>query len=771
MELMRNLLFFGVVFLLFSFGKKESGNTIKVNNQEELKTAIKNAVAGDEIILANGVWKDIQIKFYGKGTKDAPIVLRAETEGKVAIEGISDLKIGGTYLEVKGLYFKNGYTPSNTVIDFHIDSKTIANYCKVSDCVIENFTQQNRSKEDHWIEFWGRHNQLDHCYITGKSNSGPTILVALKGNENIKNYHQITNNHFGPRPRKGGPHGETIQIGDSNTSMAPSHTNVANNLFERCDGEVEIISNKSNNNEYRNNIFYKCEGSLVLRHGNYCTIDGNIFIGDDNSEFMGGIRVINTGHLITNNYFYKIKGKEFRSALAVMNGVPKSPQNRYNQVTDVVVAYNTFLDCKTPWQFSVGANMDKSDVLPMQEIRSARPERMIMVNNIIFNHQADEFPIKAYDKVDGVLFKNNSINSNNKSDVKDDGIKTENLAVTKLSDWLYVPTIDQKELYVGFEFENIKQDVFLNSRATSNGTGAIVLPVDKSKGVINKKAYGAHWFSDEMVKETPKIIRVASENELTAALAKATSGTIIELKKGVYRISASLIIDKKITIKSKDQKNRAMVNYSGQANTPAFLMEPEGNLTLENIILKGGNNQHAFSTKEKGMFSAYNLKVKNTEISDFDCILNAYKDSFADTISIDNTVIKNCKRGLKLADENDDLGEYNAEFVYITNSKFDNIQNSILDYYRGGYDESTIGGNLVFQNNTITNCGKEEKSGVLIKTTGIVNVAISKNSFLNNSIKYIAVLWGEKKQESEENTITNSGEFKTEQNLKQKMMY
>lgn len=768
---MRNLLFFGVVFMLFSFGKKEKSNSVKVNTQEELKTAIKNAVAGDEIVLANGVWKDVQIKFYGKGTKDAPIVLRAETPGKVTIEGVSDLKMGGTYLEVRGLYFKNGYSPSNTVIDFHIDAKNIANNCKVSDCVIEDFTQLNRNKEDHWIEFWGRHNQLDSCSITGKSNSGPTVLVVLKGNEHINNYHHITNNHFGPRPRKGGPHGETLQIGDSNTSMAPSYTNVANNLFERCDGEVEIISNKSNNNEYRNNIFYKCEGSLVLRHGNYCAIDGNIFIGDDNSEFMGGIRVINTGHLITNNYFYKIKGKEFRSALAVMNGVPKSPQNRYNQVTDVVVAYNTFVDCKTPWQFSVGANMDKSDVLPAQEIRSARPERMIMANNIIFNHQADEFPIKAYDKVDGILFKNNTINSLNKSDVKDDGLKTDNLAMTKLSDWLYVPTVNKKEVYAGFEFENIKKDVFSNSRAAANGTGAIVLPVEKSKGIINKKAYGAHWFSDEAVKETPKTIRVASENELTTALTKASSGTIIELKKGIYEITASLTIDKIITIKSKDQKNRAALHYSGQSNTPAFLMGADGNLTLENIILKGEKNQHAFATKEKEMYSAYNLKMKNTEISDFDYVLNAYKDSFADTISIDKTLIKNCKRGLKFADENDDLGEYNAEFVYVTNSKFDNVQNNILDYYRGGYDESTIGGNLVFYNNTVLNCGKEEKSGILIKTQGIVNVAISKNSFLNNAIKYIAVLWGEKNQEPKENAVTNSGEFKTEQNLKQKMMY
>jgi hypothetical protein len=43
---MKNLLFLYVVILLLSFTKMESQNSIKVANQEELKAAIKNAVAG-----------------------------------------------------------------------------------------------------------------------------------------------------------------------------------------------------------------------------------------------------------------------------------------------------------------------------------------------------------------------------------------------------------------------------------------------------------------------------------------------------------------------------------------------------------------------------------------------------------------------------------------------------------------------------------------------------------------------------------------------------
>ena len=47
----------------------------KVTTMQELKNAIKNSVAGDHIILANGIWKNAEINFYGKGTKEKPIVL------------------------------------------------------------------------------------------------------------------------------------------------------------------------------------------------------------------------------------------------------------------------------------------------------------------------------------------------------------------------------------------------------------------------------------------------------------------------------------------------------------------------------------------------------------------------------------------------------------------------------------------------------------------------------------------------------------------------
>jgi poly(beta-D-mannuronate) lyase len=766
----RILLLSGLLLFFVSCKQQIQANITKVNNAEELNLAIKNAKAGDQIVLANGTWKDVQIQFSGKGTKDAPIVLKSESAGNVTIEGASNLEIGGEYLEVRDLHFKNGYTPTRNVIQFKINDDTIANHCKVKNCVIEEFTQPNRDDTDHWVEFWGRHNELSNCYITGKSNFGPTIMVQLKGNEHIKNYHQIVNNHFGPRPRKGGPHGETMQLGDSGTSMTPSHTYVANNFFERCNGEVEIISSKSNFNEFRNNVFFESEGSLVLRHGNYAVIDGNVFIGNDNSEFIGGIRVINTGHWITNNYFYKLKGETFRAPLSVMNGIPKSPLNRYNQVTDVVVAYNSYIDCKSPFHFSVGSNISQSDVLPASEIRSARPTRTIVANNLIFSHELDEYPIVNYDEVDGVLFKNNIINAENKSEIKPEGLKTKDIKVNKVSDILFTLNENVNDVYSGFDFKTISTDIFGTNRTSENNSvGAIVNSVKENTVLIDKTKYGTDWFSTEKEKYEPKTIIISTSEALISNLEEANSGDILSLKAGNYQISSSLAVNKKVTLTSQDKNNKAELVFTSENH--AFEMHPKGNLIIEDVKLEGNKTQDAFATLNINMTKAYNLRIKNSEISNFNNVLRVSKGSFADTVLVANSVIKNCKSGINLNKETNDGGDYNAEFVFITNSTFENINETILDYYRGGYDESTIGGNLMFKNNTVTNSGKDSEEAILIKNRGIVNVGFSNNTFKNNPVKVIAILWGEKGQEPIDNTTQNSGEIKVVQNLKLKLMY
>jgi len=142
-----------------------------------------------------------------------------------------------------------------------------------------------------------------------------------------------------------------------------------------------------------------------------------------------------------------------------MNGIPKSPLNRYNQVTDVVVAFNTYVDSSSPWQFGVGTNIAQSAVLPKSEIRSARPLRTEVVNNIIYNSLGDANPIIEHDKADGVTFKSNIIYNNGVEIANSHGLITKELTLTKIGTNIFVPIagFDDVKIYNGFDFEIITE--------------------------------------------------------------------------------------------------------------------------------------------------------------------------------------------------------------------------------------------------------------------------------------------------------------------------
>lgn len=750
-----------------------STDTTFVNDINELKEAIANAAPGTQITMANGTWEDVQIKFYGDGTEDDPITLKAETPGKVFIEGRSSLQLGGNYLVVDGLYFRNGHSPSESIISYRINEDSIAFHSTVTNCVIKDFSKSSRLTNDSWIELFGRHNSLDHCYISGKSNDGETLRVLLNGNQHIKNHHQITFNYFGPRPRKGGPRAETIRIGDSKTSVSPGYVNVSDNYFEACNGEVEVISDKTTFNTFANNIFYKCEGSLVLRHASHTTVDGNIFIGDDDSEFYGGIRVINTGHWITNNYFYKIKGYEFRSPLAIMNGIPKSQLNRYKQVTDVVVAHNTWVDCKSPFQVGVGQNKSSAGVLPAVEIRSAPPIRTIIANNLIYNHTADDTPVINHDDISGVSFYNNVID-NNEAHVDTLGsLNHQKLEMTKINDWLYTPSDGQSEVlhdrYAGFDFENITNDLFGSPRNEEHSIGAITDLASAERYELDKSRYGPSWYSPSDNARKGSILKVSSaDGDLSDKLKEAQNGDIIELSDASYTLNSPLIIDKDITIRSNTQ-NKIELSYKGSPRTAAFELHPNGAIRLENISLQGQGTQHAFAPLSENMSSAYKIFVDRSSIKNFDYVLEASKGSFADSINMTLTTLINCKNGLVLAA--DARGDYNAEMVSFDNCTFDNIHQNVIHFYRGGYDESTIGGYLTINNSTFTRCGQSEKSGTLLKTRGIINVQIHDNTFQNNPVQKVAVLWGIKNNHHSNNTFSKSGQLLVEDEQKLDLLY
>ena len=113
-----------------------SAENYLVKDQGEYKEALEKAGPGDVIQLANGTWEDFEILFTGKGKKDKPITLTAETKGKVILSGQSNLRLGGEYLEVSGLVFKDGYTPTSEVISFRQNNENLAYNSRVSEVVL-----------------------------------------------------------------------------------------------------------------------------------------------------------------------------------------------------------------------------------------------------------------------------------------------------------------------------------------------------------------------------------------------------------------------------------------------------------------------------------------------------------------------------------------------------------------------------------------------------------------------------------------------------------
>jgi len=340
-------------------GLSAFASEVRVSDPESARKAVLAAKPGDVIVLSAGEWKDVDLRLDGVGTKDQPITIRAEKPGETIFTGASRIRLGGEHLVVSGLWLKNLSGADADWFEFRIDSKRRANHCRVTDCAFTedpDFTP--KEKESRWVGIYGAGNQLDRCFLEGKKNKGTTVVVWL--GEQDTGDHRLLANRFGERPRLGQNGGEALRVGDSKSSMMKAECLVEGNIFYRCDGETECISNKSCGNIYRGNFFIETQGTLTLRHGNDCLVEGNVFLGGNRSQ-TGGIRLIGEGHQVIGNFLRDLEGDSFRSAICLVNGFPDSPENGYFQVKNALIRDNLILDCKE--SILIGHNDEEEAIL------------------------------------------------------------------------------------------------------------------------------------------------------------------------------------------------------------------------------------------------------------------------------------------------------------------------------------------------------------------------------------------------------------------------
>ena len=688
-----------------------SAAEIRVTSQQEYRDAVKTLQPGDTIVLADGEWRDFEILFIGEGTAERPITLTAETKGQVLITGQSNLRIAGKYLVVSGLVFKDGYSPTNTVIAFRRTKGELAYHSRVTEVVIDHFNNPERFEPDFWVMMYGRNNRFDHNHLEGKSNQGVTMAVRLDSVESQQNHHRIDHNYFGPRPVLGSNGGETLRIGTSHYSLSNSFTVVEENYFDRCNGEVEIISSKSGMNTFRGNLFNESRGTLTLRHGNGNVVENNVFLGN-RVDHTGGIRVINKRQTIRNNYMYGLTGHRFGGALVIMNGVPDSPINRYHQVEDSVVENNSVI-ASDHIELAAGADSE----------RSAPPISTRFSNNLIHNPDGAD-SIAVHDDISGIEFSDNVV----------DGV---------------APPADTQ----GFVSRSVELERAENGLLYPVG---IDVGAGRDLKVLDKASTGVAWYpkpGPDNRFDTGKTIAVTtSAGALSAAIDQANAGDVLELSAGTHLAEQVLVVDKPISLKSANGVS-ARIEFE---RTALFEIKDGGSLKISNLEISGASSMDVagntvIRTSRYSMLNNYVLQVDNVVVSDLDTnhsfnFFSLAKHTFADSIEISESEFRNITGHILFMNkESEDLGIYNGEYVSIVDSKFANIEGTIADIYRGGTDESTFGPHFELRGSTLESVGhgKRNKSGASVALHGVQATSIHDNVFVDSKPIRIAETVGE----------------------------
>lgn len=570
---------------------------------------------GDVVVLKNGVWENAILEFEGTGTESNPITLKAEIAGEVFLTGNSSLQIGGEYLIVDGLFFTQGFTTSGHVIAFRTSSSNHAFNCRLTNTKIVDYNPTNSGVEYKWVSLYGQYNRVDHCHFEGKNHAGAMLVVWL---DNQPNYHQIDSNYFGPRPDLGVNGGETIRVGTSDWSMYDSYTTVEGNLFDACDGEIEIISNKSCKNVYRYNTFRNSEGTLTLRHGNDCEVYSNFFFGASEKE-SGGIRIIGEDHKVYNNYLQDIPGTGFRAAISLTNGVPDSPLNRYFQVINAQVINNTLVNCGHP--IAIGAGKSTELSLP--------PKDCEISNNLVVVYSSSTSKLIEYiDDPENMNYQNNIMYGADLGISSHPGILEEDPELIFSDIWR--PTDSSNAIDYGLPtFTYVTHDIDGQTRNPSNDAGC---DQRSNEDITNRPLttldVGVKWESSR--KEVP----AADGGEvLRTYIDSAKDGDVIVLTTsgGIYQLDTPAILSADITIMAKDGLDESPVIEAIGEVDQFILLHANAKLSVEGINFNGGGST---SNAFKCVFNvAESLSENDTiELTLSNCQFNDFTNAEGGTI-------------------------------------------------------------------------------------------------------------------------------------------
>ena len=693
-----------------------------IRTADDLARAVERAAPGDTLTVADGTYVDFEMVFTGEGRADAPITLRPETLGGAVLTGQSNLRLSGEHLVVEGFVFRDGHTPTSAVIAFRTSETELANNSVVREVVIDGFTNPERFETDSWVAMYGRNNRFERNHLSGKGNQGVTLAVRMNTEASRNNGHVIANNYFGPRPNLGSNGGETLRIGTSHYSLSDSATVVEDNVFDRTNGELEVVSVKSGRNVLRGNTFLAARGTLTLRHGNANLIERNVFLGDG-AEHTGGIRVINADQTVRGNYMEALTGTRFGGAFTVMNGVPDSPINRYHQVTGAVIENNSIIGSD---RIQLGAGSDAE--------RSAVPADSKFADNLVAR-EADGAVFEVYDDMSGIAFSGNVL-AGPGDPVFADGFTTVPYALTRAANGLLYPP------------------------------DGVEAGAPRDLAVTALEDVGVSWYPKApatVAFGSGQTVRVpAEEGALFAALADAGPGDVLRLAPGRHTVRKILRLDTPVTVSG----DGAEIAFQRSA---LFQIDNGGSLRLEGLSITGESapdmvGNALIRTSPYSMTENYRLEIVGTDVRDLDVnrffdVVRGAKSTMADHVRVEGSTFSNISGTVfNFDDEIDDYGRYNAEYVTVTDSEFTDVQGPLVSLYRGGRDESTFGPQFEMRGSRLSNVGTGSRNalGASIRLHGVQDTDMVGNVVAGSAPLVIEHTVGDPQTDISDNTFTDT---------------
>ncbi len=388
-----------LIALLLLPSKKLLAETVTVSSIADLQKTIDKAKAGDLILLADGVYtttEDIIVR--GKGTREKLITIAAQHLGAAEITGKGgfSLQSPAAYIIIRGFKFTHAASKTKTGIG--------TAHCRFTQNIFEN----QGDGED--LTIAGSDQEVDHNTFQNKNAMGRFIAIRGEGKQIAERLY-IHHNYFNNFASQGGKNGaEALQFGLSGFSLSSSNSVVEYNLFERCEGENELISVKASAVTLRYNTVRDCPAQFTLRHGNKSLVYGNYFFNTP------GLRIFGDDHIIYSNYF-----ENCSSAIVIGNGdgeVADGAQlTAHDRPDRVIIAYNTLVNNKeniiqTGRKNGMGATYI---VLADNIIQSGGPAATISgpytnpqwARNILFQvKDAGNMPAEGYTTADPKLVKN-----------------------------------------------------------------------------------------------------------------------------------------------------------------------------------------------------------------------------------------------------------------------------------------------------------------------------------------------------------------------------